>query len=303
MKRFTSLVCITALVVLVSFIAGDYSFAAELSSKQIGKIEKGVEKIKRQERGIQREGYKELKKIGITTAPYLVETLKDKAVNRESRAVICDLLGDLKATEAAPVLIYTLDNESFTVRAAACRALGAIKDPTAVKPLLRMITDSKPEVREAATRALISFDDDRIPPKVAKLLDDEADFVRLAAITLLDDKLDPRTAKAIRFAFQKEEMGNIRKIGARALGGLKDKEAVDILMVAVTEDVDHFVREECAISLGKIGDDKAISSLIEALKDEYKDVQLRAAYSLKNMTDKHFGRDYKSWSEWFEAQE
>ena len=199
-------------------------------------------------------------------------------------------------------MIYTLKSKSYTVRAAACKALGKIADPAAIKPLLGMLGDKEEDVRESCVYALISFDDDRIPPKVAKLLEDEVECVRVAAITLLNEKLDPRTAEAIRTALKKDESSKVRQIAVRALGGLKDKDALEILMEVITEDIASFVREECAISLGKIGDKKAIPALIEALKDEYKDTQLRASYSLKDLTGKHFGRDYDGWSSWYETQ-
>lgn len=302
MKKSIYLVSTLAIIISLSFITVVPCLAEELSSKQIKRIEEGIEKIKDQARGIQRNGYRELKKIGPTAAPYLAETLKDKTVNRESRALICDLLGELKAKEAVTVLIYTLKNESYTVRASASRALGRIADPAAIKPLLGMLDDEEYEVREAATYALMSFDDDRIPPRVERLLKDDEGPVRFAAISLLNDKLDPRTARGIRQAVREDKLADVRQIAARALGGLKDKEAVDILMESITEDVDDSVREECAVSLGKIGDEKAIPALIEALKDEYKDVQLRASYSLKDLTGKFFGRDYEEWSEWYEEQ-
>jgi len=301
MKRSSIVFCAAALFITLSFLFVPYLPATELSSKEIKKIENGLKKLKNQGRSIQREGYMELKNIGLVSVPYLSDALKDKDINRESRILVCDLLGELKAKDGVPNLIYTLKNESYSIRAAACRALGKIADASAVDPLLEMLNDEESDVKESAAYALVSFNDKRIPPASVKLLKDQNERVRIAAITLLDNKLDPITAEDIREAFKKDKTSKVRQLAARALGGLKDKEAVAILTEAITEDSDNFVREECAISLGKIGDAKAAPALIEALKDEYKDVQLRASYALENITGKKFGRNYNEWSKWNEG--
>jgi HEAT repeat protein len=298
MTKAIVLLCVVAFIASLSFSAACPSFAAELSSKEIKRIEKAIDKVKNEAMGIQKKGYREVKESGPATIPYLIDVLKDKSVNRKSRALTCDLLGEFKAKQAASVLIYTLKNTSHTVRAAACKALGRIADPEAVAPLLSLLDDDTFEVRKSATEALISFDDKRIPPKVAKLLNDENDYVRIAAITLLNDKVDPKTAKAIREALEKNRVPDVRRIAAEALGGLKDTHSVALLSEAITEDTNAAVREACAVALGKIGDESATPALIEALKDEYKDVQLRAAYSLKDLTGENFGRDYAKWSNW-----
>ena len=302
MKKAIFLICIAVLTGFLIFFTANSCPAAELSSIEIKKIEKGIEKLEGDGRGTRRKGYRELSNIGATTVPYVIEVLKKKDINFESRTLACNLLGDLKAKEAVPALVKTLKDKSYTVRIAACQALGKIADPAAVKPLLGMFGDTQPRVAEAAIYALIAFDNNAIPPKVAKLLENKAEYVQLAAVTLLNDKLDPKTAGAIRKAFREDSSSGVRLLAARALGGLKDRSALDILTKAVTGDDTPGVREECAIALGKIGDRKAIPALMEALKDNYKDVQLRASYALKDITGENFGRDYDKWSRWYKGQ-
>ena len=287
-------------ILVISFMP--FCSAAELSSMEIKNIEKGIEKIKSQARGIQRQGYDELRTIGSETAPYLIELAKDKSANRESRILACNLLGELKAKDAVPALLYVQKNKSYTMRAAACKALGRIAEPATIKPLLGMLDDEEALVRKSTIYALINFDNNIIPPKVTRFLKDKNGSVRFAAITLLSDKLDRRTAEAIRETFLKEKLYEIRLIAAKTLGELKDKGAVDILMEAAIEEPDHFIRKECLISLGKIGDRKAMPALIEALKDDYKDTQLKASYILKDFTGKDFGRDHEKWSSWYKGR-
>ena len=289
---------ILVFTVLILFVGAAFYEAEALSSIQIKRIQEAIAKIQNPARGMQRQGYKEIKYIGIDSAPYLSETLKDRAMNFDSRTIICDILGEFKYKEAVPDLIYTLKNESDTVRTAACKALGQIADPSATDALLSMLGDAQPNVRAEALTALINFNDPRIAGEGAKLLSDKDERVRTAAITLLDSKLDPQTVEAVRSALKYDGSPNVRMIAARALGGLKDAGAVDLLTEAIIEDKAQGVREESAGALGKIGDKKAIPVLIEALKDDYKDVQLKAAASLKELTGEDFGRDYNKWLEW-----
>ncbi len=287
------------LVISLMIFTSPSCLAADLSSIQIKRIEEGVKKLEDDGRGIRRQGYRQLKDIGASTAPYVAEVLKKKDINFESRSLACNLLGDLEAKGEAPALIGALKDKSYTVRIAACQALGKIGDPAAVKPLLGRLGDSEPRVREAAINALGAFDDASIPPRVAKLLKDRAEYVRIAAVTLLNNKLDSGTAGAIRETFQKDSSGGVRQLAASALGGLKDNRSVDILAKAVTADDTPAVREACAEALGKIGNVKAIPALIKALNDNYKDVQLKASYALRDITGQNFGRDSEKWSEWY----
>jgi len=303
MKKTVLLICIAGLVVTSAFFAASsHSVQAELTSKQIGEIEKALEKLEDRAKGVQRTGYMKLKKLGPTTAPFVADALKDKTVNPASRKLMSDLLGELKQREATHTLIYTLKDPVSPVRAASCKALGMIADPAAVKPLLGMLNDPEPNVRESAVYALISFDDNLIPPKVAELMNDNSDNVRVVAATLLSIKADPRTAEVVREAMQKDLSATVRGLSARALGNMKNTRAVNILMEAVVEDGSEFTREESAIALGKIGEKRAVPQLIEALKDEYKDVQLRAMYSLRKLTGKNFDRNYNEWSDWYRRE-
>ncbi len=299
MKKRLFRVCVMTLAVVSVFFTSYVLYAEQLSSMKIKEIEKGIEKLEAKERGVQRKGYRQVKALGEISIPYLIEALKDKTVNFESRILMCDLLGEWKAKDAVPVLLYTLDNTSYTVRTAACKALGNIGDPAATDSLLEMLGDSSPHVREAASRALVGFSDKRIAPRAAKLLSDDSDSVRLAAITLLDDQLDPSTAPAIRKALEDDPAAGVRSVAAKALGGLKDEKAVDLLMNSLIEDGGEGVRKESATALGKIGDEKAVPALIEGTNDGYKDVQLCAASSLKELTGEDFGRNYKEWKSWY----
>jgi len=295
-------VFICALLFFVIVLFGDSCFGKNLSSIEIKKIEDGIAKIKEQARGPQRAGYMELKVIGADAVPFLIEILNDKNVNRESRRMTCLLLGELKAREAVNMLIYTLKNDSYTVREAACKALGEIKDSKAAEPLMGMLQDIEAKVRAQALYSLINFSDKRISLEAVKFLKDNNQEVRLAAATVLNEKISKDTSEALRTALEKDSYYQVRATCAQALGKIKDINALDVLIWSVKEDKDATVRAACATSLGQLNDKKAIPALIEALSDEYKDVQLNTSRSLAGLTGKNFGKDYQAWIEWYKSQ-
>jgi len=303
MRRTVLLVSIVILFLSpMLFSVPSHAVHAELSSKQIGTINKAVDELKDRAKGIQRKGYMKLKKIGPQTAPFVMEVVEDRTVNPVSRKLACDLLGELKQKEATHPLIYAMKDPVYTVRAAACKAQGMIADPAAAGPLIGMLGDPDPNVREAAVYALINFNDSSIPVKVEKLVNDDSENVRVAAATLISVKADPRTAANAREVLKKDPSPTVRGLLARALGRMKNTRATDMLMETVVEDRAEFVREESAIALGEIGEKRAVPRLIEALKDEYKDVQLRAMYSLRTLTGKNFGKDPGEWADWYRRE-
>jgi len=72
---------------------------------------------------------------------------------------------------------------------------------------------------------------------------------------------------------------DVREEAALALGQIGDEKAVDPLIKALDDEV-SWVRMRAAIALGEINDSKAIDPLIKALKDESPYVRMYAASSL-----------------------
>jgi HEAT repeat protein len=71
----------------------------------------------------------------------------------ETRARICWILGQKKASWAIPALVRMLGDNDLFVRVAALRALGEIGDPSAMPALERALDDENVMVRRAAQRA------------------------------------------------------------------------------------------------------------------------------------------------------
>jgi len=301
--RGLKIISSSALVVsLMSLFMSASCIASVDTAGNIKKINQGIKDIKSRSAGERRRGYETLKSIGNPTVPYLVELLQNEVVPSQTKRWTCNLLAELKAKDGVPALINTLGHKVSTVRVASAKALGVIQDDRAIKPLLQMLGDDQPEVRKWAIVSLMNFDNPQIPIKVATLLTDEDYSIRIAAINLLKIKKDPSTSANIREAVKSEEFPMIRRLAAQLLGEIKDIDSVDILIDIAIEDTDRFVREDAIIALGQIGDQKAIPVLVEAVADEYKNIQIAAADSLKSITGEDFSRDYAKWSEWNNAR-
>ena len=131
----------------------------------------------------QEQGYKDVKELGEITIPYLIKALGDKNINFDSRALMCDLLGEWKADKAVTALVGQLDCVSTKVRAAACGALGKIGDPEAVLPLSRVVTDDSSQgVRQVSALALGEIGSDKALPALIIALRDDYKSVQVSAL-------------------------------------------------------------------------------------------------------------------------
>jgi len=77
---------------------------------------------------------------------------------------------------------------------------------------------------------------------------------------------------------------DVRAAAAISLGGIGDPRAVDPLIVAL-EDEDELIRSLAAASLGEVGDPRAVGPLIAALKDDDAGVRAGAATALGEIGD------------------
>lgn len=97
-----------------------------------------------------------------------------------------------------------------------------------------------------------------------------------------------------------DENGHTRLDAVRALGEIKDKNAVESLIIRLLRDKEDYVRWNAAEALGKLMDIKAIEPLIFALKDEHMLVRKDAAKALSAITQIDLGEDPIKWNDWWE---
>jgi len=265
------------------------------------------------------EGYQEgrfwevekvLVRIGAPAVKPLIAALRDE--NKYVRSCARWALVEIGAPAVKP-LIATLRDPHVGARKQAAQALGEIGDPCVVTPLIAALRDPNMDVRWEATLALGKIGAPAVEPLIAVLQDDEVS-VRYAAAMALGDIGDPRAVEPLITALRDEE-GNVRwqtelslgKIGvpairpliaalrgedwrvvqmvAGALGRIGDIAVEPLIVVLRSRSEDSQVRQGAAIALGKIGDPRAVKSLLATLQDKGDNVRYEAVRALGQIGD------------------
>ena len=172
--------------------------------------------------------------------------------------------------------IAALSDEDWAVREEAAAMLGSFKDPRAVMPLTRALHDADRAVREAAIGALSSIGEPSVPA-LATCLADPALHVQEAASAILASIADARVFEPLVAALRSRDW-IVRMHAAKALGRIRDPEAVPVLMPLLQDKV-KAVREEVSGALAAIGG-VAVLALIQALQHDEWLVRLHAVEAL-----------------------
>lgn len=257
-----------------------------------------------------------------SAAIYYLKFLKDKRAvqplismiaksNKNIRSQIAETLGEIGDVQAVEPLIELLEDRDYFVRAKAAEALGKIKDIRAIQPLLKTLKDRYFNVVKEAAKALEKLGwqpkDDEIgayywlgQKDFTKLIEIGTPAVKALLYSLkrritfpFDDMYptealakikDPRAVKPLIKLLTKDRWDRWRIAAANALGKIGDQKAVDSLIMAL-EDQSTFVQEEAIIALGKLGHPKAVKPITEKLKDERDTIRQKATWTLGKIGD------------------
>ncbi|HEY4329325.1 MAG TPA: HEAT repeat domain-containing protein [Phycisphaerae bacterium] len=129
---------------------------------------------------------------------------------------------------------------------------------------------TKPAIAATAKPAEPARDRSTIVALIAKLSDPEADVARDAAATLATLPADAQAVDALCVVIRNADNyfhPVVRTAAAAALGQLRDRRAVDSLLLA-TQDTMAEASEEAIKSLGMLGDSKAIPALHAIIRNE-----------------------------------
>jgi len=168
------------------------------------------------------------------------------------------------------------------LRREALIGLGLTGDPKFLDAAIAGVKD--PETNEAAAEFLqrVTALQDATP--VLALLAEQEPFTRQCAVETLGRQRDARATPALSSLLENEENGAVRRAAAISLGMIGDARAVDSLINAL-KDKDVSVENAAALALGEIGDIRAASSLVDALKTDNRMVRTQAAAALCKLGD------------------
>src|ERR1051325_8688715 len=159
---------------------------------------------------------------------HLANALKVKGNSQEAYSAVLEL-GRLADDQAVNLLIGALTREDGVSRSAA-RELGKVRDQRAIAPLVALLGNSS--VNQAAAEALLGFGAAAIGPLMEVLKSGNGD-ARQAAAFALGELRDKRAVEPLVLVMQTDDVYAVRAAAATALGQIKDPRAIWVLVATL----------------------------------------------------------------------
>lgn len=195
---------------------------------------------------------------------------------RRMRALVA--LGRTRAPEGIPALAEGLRDRNLEIRLAALRGLARTACPQAGEEILAWVAEAGMSVPALPLQsALIQCCAER-PQLLLPLVQNAEGPLREVLARVLGEVATPSLgANLLQFVGDPDD--ELRAAAARAVSHADPELASEVLRELAKDQV-WFVRLRAYISLGKLGDVKAIPTLLKGLKDSNRLVRLRAAEAL-----------------------
>jgi HEAT repeat protein len=232
----------------------------------------------------------------VSALPMLSKHVHDQ--NRDVREKIIQIFGEIGGTDQVPYVSEALNDADPIVRLAAVQALRKLQGAGMLEALETKCNDTEPNVRAESARALGNVGDRRAVPKLVELLRDQNGFVRSATAEALG-QLGDRSAtlaliqvltgekkqpvpgseqEGIVIGTKSDTLPDIARmkqveekiVATKALGDIGDPAAVDSLIEHGLKSDAPELQAEAAVSLGKIGGEKAVKPLQQTVDPYYK---------------------------------
>lgn len=158
-----------------------------------------------------------------------------------------------------------VESDNRGTRLWAVKRLATTDDARAVLPLLKAMGDEDDEIRAIAANGLRGFRPARVMGPLIKAFGDKNPDVREHALQIIvefKDKTIPLLIQAFRNPNKLVRAGT-----ALTLGNLGDARAISPLITALQDDKSPTVRGNAAEALGRLGDASAISPLVRAYEN------------------------------------
>lgn len=158
----------------------------------------------------------------------LAGALKAKGNAQEAYSAVLEL-GRLGHDKAVDLLIETLARQDGVARSAA-RELGKLGNERAIPALIQLLGNG--EVNQAAAEALLAFGPKAVNPLIEVLKTGNGDARRAAAFALGEIR-DKQAVEPLVMVMQTDDAYAVRTAAATALGNLKDARAVWVLVATL----------------------------------------------------------------------
>ncbi|HEU5153970.1 MAG TPA: HEAT repeat domain-containing protein [Gemmatimonadales bacterium] len=208
-----------------------------------------------------------------------------KAEKWRERAFAAELLGRVGNAKAVPALLETIQatrTEDADVREIALRALARIKDPRAVAPLVEALRKAEVWLAPRIADILGRHGEVVVDPMIGFLTETTRHPARAWAANILGELRAPRAFPVLVQALGDLD-DEVRAKAAGALGRLGDRRAITYLLDTLLTDPAPFVRARIAGALGQFNEPEVIERLVRALGDPAWWVRMRSVEALEQI--------------------
>lgn len=207
-----------------------------------------------------------LPKFGESAIAPLAHLLQDETAALDLRCEAASLLGEFNTSQSLLNLTTVLNTDSESEVITACTKALSKNGKAAIPPLVNALADT--ENRLSAVQALAYLrQPETVEPLLSVVKDSQAE-VRMTALEALSSFRHPQITEALMEALQ-DPYAKVRKEAVIALGVRGNELASERLVNALNPllyDINLEVCSHCAIALGKIGTEQALSALHTCLQ-------------------------------------
>ena len=216
----------------------------------------------------------------------LIDALIHDEFETEVVRAASDALENYKDTETVNDVILLLSNSDSYVRSNAADVLGEIGNAEAIEPLLRALNDEGEYVRSSAAKSLGKLHAPNAAPELVRLVQtDPSTTVRQFSMYGLKDLLDPSTFGIVATVSRTDKDESVREIALDTLARVFDEKFVPVFLDALQNDSASRVRSSAARGLGKTTTADVTLPLVEALQHWDRDLRHNAVVSLGYVGD------------------
>ncbi|MFZ4827980.1 MAG: HEAT repeat domain-containing protein [Phototrophicaceae bacterium] len=221
--------------------------------------------------------------LSILKNPNALEVLIEATRSHDdlTRQLATGSIGNLKSTQAMHVLAELTQDPHLWVRSSAVWALGEIANPSCIPALAHALHDEDQHVTILAIASLSEIGTPEAAETLVDFILNEGDTLiqreSAGALVQMGAVAGLATTRLLR-----SERVSLRELGATVMSWIYDPSLLPSLIDALS-DSSAYVREQAARALGRMKDTQAIAALQERLTDESEAVRRASESSLKKL--------------------
>ncbi|MDA2939159.1 HEAT repeat domain-containing protein, partial [Acidobacteria bacterium AH-259-A15] len=249
----------------------------------LGLVERHLKTLKEAKSWLERaRAAKKLGQIGHVRAVLpLITLLRNASEDREVKSVATQALGEIRDERAIAPLIEVLGLPGSATGQPVADVLAQFGE-LVLQPLMKVLSSSKQEAQRFwAARILGGLKTHRATPTLLNALSDHSTKVRTEAALALGRSGTHEGVSPLSRMLLEDPVPLVRDAAAQALGNIADDRALTTLREALI-DLDHDTRRSAMLALEKMGE-KAIPLLLEALHGDSKEAAVQAASALERL--------------------